>query len=83
MGDGHMIDRRCPRDGAALVSDGEYEWCSLIGCNYGLDDDPAIARIGPPTDEERIEVDHIDGLDVTITVEPAPTNASPEESPHG
>lgn len=71
MADGKMIDKRCPIDGAALVSDGEHEWCSLLGCNFGFS--PNVARIGLASDEPRIEVDHLPGLEVTVTVEPAPT----------
>lgn len=77
MGEGHMLDDRCPLDGAALVGDDEgNQWCSLVGCEYLFT--TTIERIGEAVDEPRIEVDHLDGLEVTVTVEPPPAARATE-----
>lgn len=28
--------RRCPKCQAELLTDGEHDWCSLIGCDFGI-----------------------------------------------
>lgn len=37
------IEKRCPRCGSQLASDGRYVWCTFVGgegrrpCSYGID----------------------------------------------
>lgn len=40
-------------------------------------------KVGKAIGEPRIEVDRLDGLDVTVTVHPAPPNGSPPPSQTG
>lgn len=51
-------DRRCPRCGAVLLTDGDLLWCSKIGtvsdsgtlpaCRFGLDARVAVADVPAP-----------------------------------
>jgi len=41
---GNFIDKKCPRCGSSLLSDGTKEWCSFVGggmekpCSFGISD---------------------------------------------
>jgi hypothetical protein len=39
-----MLDERCPKCGAPLLTGGHTVWCSMVGCDYGIVGEPIPLR---------------------------------------